>query len=201
MLSFRPRKTRFCVIFCQQSFDCDGKFVILQVHLPVVTVMSPEGDGAGVCRGLLCPQWHTFGCSLYILQRGYLTLTVQLRRHSYSLSYRTGRCRYPVFRLCDIGMMNTNHSGTWVSVGDKRYRLILMANFNTPYNNERDGQIEFFDNFGIPYDDNSVLIDYTDGVFNGNILEFKKVTLYCLLNNNVTKICGYEKNCVALHPN
>ena len=50
-----------------------------------------------------------------------------------------------------------------------------MANFNTPYNVERDGQIEFFDNFGIPYDeDNSVLVDYTDGVFNGNILEFKK---------------------------
>lgn len=50
-----------------------------------------------------------------------------------------------------------------------------MANFNTPYNVERDGQIEFFDNFGIPYDDdNSVLVDYTDGVYNGNILEFKK---------------------------
>ena len=50
-----------------------------------------------------------------------------------------------------------------------------MANFNTPYNLERDGQIEFFDNFGIPYDDdNSVLVDYTDGVYNGNILEFKK---------------------------
>lgn len=50
-----------------------------------------------------------------------------------------------------------------------------MANFNTPYDIERDGQIEFFENFGIPYDeDNSVLIDYTDGVYNGNLFEFKK---------------------------
>jgi len=50
-----------------------------------------------------------------------------------------------------------------------------MANFNTPYNTERDGQIEFFENFSIPFDeDNSVLIDYTDGIYNGNILEFKK---------------------------
>lgn len=49
-----------------------------------------------------------------------------------------------------------------------------MANFNTPYNIERDGQIEFFNNYSIPYEDeNSVLIDYTDGVYNGNILEFK----------------------------
>lgn len=39
---------------------------------------------------------------------------------------------------------------------------------------ERDGQIDFFDNYGIPYnDDNSILIDNTDGVYNGNILEFK----------------------------
>ena len=53
--------------------------------------------------------------------------------------------------------------------------LIHMANFNTPYSIERDGQIEFFENFGIPYDnDNSILIDYTDGVYNGNLLEFKK---------------------------
>lgn len=49
-----------------------------------------------------------------------------------------------------------------------------MANFNTPYEIERDGQIEFFKNYAIPYeDDNSVLVDYTDGVYNGNILEFK----------------------------
>ena len=50
-----------------------------------------------------------------------------------------------------------------------------MANYNTPYSTERDGQIEFFENFGIPYDDdNSVLVDYTDGVYNGTIFEFKK---------------------------
>lgn len=49
-----------------------------------------------------------------------------------------------------------------------------MANFNIPYKTEREGQIEFFDNYGIPYiDDASVLVDNTDGVYNGNIIEFK----------------------------
>lgn len=49
-----------------------------------------------------------------------------------------------------------------------------MANFNTPYEIEREGQMEFFDNYGIPYnDDASILVDNTDGVYNGNILEFK----------------------------
>ncbi len=49
-----------------------------------------------------------------------------------------------------------------------------MANFNTPYSIERDGQIEFFKNYTIPFeDDNSILVDYTDGIYNGNILEFK----------------------------
>ena len=49
-----------------------------------------------------------------------------------------------------------------------------MANFNIPYETEREGQMEFFDNYGIPYnDDDSVLVDNTDGVYNGNILEFK----------------------------
>lgn len=49
-----------------------------------------------------------------------------------------------------------------------------MANFNTPYLIEREGQMEFFDNYSIPYnDDDSVLIDNTDGVYNGNIFEFK----------------------------
>lgn len=48
------------------------------------------------------------------------------------------------------------------------------SNFNIPYKIERDGQIEFFDNYGIPYnDDASILIDNTDGVYNGNIFEFK----------------------------
>ena len=42
------------------------------------------------------------------------------------------------------------------------------------YTIERDGQIDFFDNYGIPYeDDASILVDNTDGVYNGNILEFK----------------------------
>lgn len=39
--------------------------------------------------------------------------------------------------------------------------------------NEREGQIEFFENYRIPYKDNPVLIDNTDGVWNGNIFEFK----------------------------
>lgn len=42
------------------------------------------------------------------------------------------------------------------------------------YNTEREGQIEFFKNYGIPYDeDSSILIDNTDGVYNGILLEFK----------------------------
>jgi len=39
---------------------------------------------------------------------------------------------------------------------------------------ERDGQMAFFDNYGIPYDDDdSILIDNTDGVYNGCLMEFK----------------------------
>ena len=57
-----------------------------------------------------------------------------------------------------------------------------MANFNIPYKTEREGQMEFFDNYGIPYnDDTSILIDNTDGVYNGNIFEFK------LAINNLNK--------------
>lgn len=42
------------------------------------------------------------------------------------------------------------------------------------YTLERDGQCEFFDNYGIPYeDDASILVDNTDGIYNGNIFEFK----------------------------
>ena len=41
------------------------------------------------------------------------------------------------------------------------------------YANEREGQIDFFEKFGIDYINNPVLIDNTDGVWNGNILEFK----------------------------
>lgn len=49
-----------------------------------------------------------------------------------------------------------------------------MSNFNVPYLLEREGQIEFFKTFGVRYDeDDSVLVDNTDGIYNGNIFEFK----------------------------
>ncbi len=38
---------------------------------------------------------------------------------------------------------------------------------------EREGQLHFFKNFGIKLDENDVLIANTDGVYNGNIFEFK----------------------------
>lgn len=42
------------------------------------------------------------------------------------------------------------------------------------YNTEREGQIEFFDNYGIDWrQDDEILVNNTDGIFNGNILEFK----------------------------
>lgn len=42
------------------------------------------------------------------------------------------------------------------------------------YDIEKEGQQDFFDNYKIPYnDDNSVLVDNTDGVYQGNIMEFK----------------------------
>lgn len=43
------------------------------------------------------------------------------------------------------------------------------------YTIEREGQIDFFNNYGIPWDDedNSVLVDNTDGVINGILFEFK----------------------------
>ncbi len=42
------------------------------------------------------------------------------------------------------------------------------------YTIERVGQMDFFDNYRIPYnDDAAVLVDNTDGVYHGNILEFK----------------------------
>ena len=49
-----------------------------------------------------------------------------------------------------------------------------MANFNIPYTTEREGQMEFFDSYGVPYnDDASILVDNTDGIYNGCIFEFK----------------------------
>lgn len=41
------------------------------------------------------------------------------------------------------------------------------------FETEREGQIAFFDTFRIDYQNNDVLIDNTDGVWKGNILEFK----------------------------
>lgn len=41
------------------------------------------------------------------------------------------------------------------------------------FNTEREGQLHFFSNFGINIDENNVLIANTDGVYNGNIFEFK----------------------------
>lgn len=53
------------------------------------------------------------------------------------------------------------------------------------YKDERDGQIDFFDNYGINYeDDASILVDNTDGVYNGNIFEFKTAI------TNLNKVLG-----------
>ena len=42
------------------------------------------------------------------------------------------------------------------------------------YDIEKQGQCEFFDNYRIDYQgDNSILVDSTDGIYNGNIMEFK----------------------------
>ncbi len=41
------------------------------------------------------------------------------------------------------------------------------------FTTEREGQLHFFKNFGIKLDENDVLIANTDGVYNGNIFEFK----------------------------
>jgi hypothetical protein len=44
---------------------------------------------------------------------------------------------------------------------------------NNTFTTEREGQLHFFKNFGIKLDENNVLIANTDGVYNGNIFEFK----------------------------
>ena len=42
------------------------------------------------------------------------------------------------------------------------------------YEIEREGQMAFFDNYGVDYqNDDSILVDNTDGVYNGNLFEFK----------------------------
>lgn len=53
-----------------------------------------------------------------------------------------------------------------------------MKKFKT----ERDGQLEFFKNYGIDIVEGDVLVENTDGVFNGNIIEFK------LNINNVNRV-------------
>jgi len=44
---------------------------------------------------------------------------------------------------------------------------------NNIFTTEREGQLHFFKNFGIKFEENDVLIANTDGVYNGNIFEFK----------------------------
>lgn len=44
---------------------------------------------------------------------------------------------------------------------------------NNNFDTEREGQLHFFKNFGIDLDENHVLVANTDGVYNGNIFEFK----------------------------
>ena len=41
------------------------------------------------------------------------------------------------------------------------------------YITEKEGQIDFFDKFAIDWKNNQVLVDNTDGIWKGNILEFK----------------------------
>lgn len=41
------------------------------------------------------------------------------------------------------------------------------------YTIEKEGQLDFFDNYRIDYKNNPVIVDNTDGVYNGNIFEFK----------------------------
>lgn len=49
-----------------------------------------------------------------------------------------------------------------------------MKNEKKCYDTEKEGQIAFFKNYSIDYEgDNSILVDNTDGVYHGNILEFK----------------------------
>ena len=46
-----------------------------------------------------------------------------------------------------------------------------MANFNIPYKTEREGQMEFFDNYGIPY-----ILDF--------IYQYKGIIKYVIFKNN-----------------
>ena len=46
------------------------------------------------------------------------------------------------------------------------------------YTIEKEGQIDFFNQFNIDYINDNVLIENTDGVYKGNLLEFKLVLIY-----------------------
>lgn len=49
----------------------------------------------------------------------------------------------------------------------------MAENTYKKFNTEREGQLHFFNNFGIKLDENDVLVANTDGIYNGNIFEFK----------------------------
>jgi len=49
----------------------------------------------------------------------------------------------------------------------------MITTLHKIFTTEREGQLHFFKNFGIKLDENDVLIANTDGVYNGNIFEFK----------------------------
>ena len=71
------------------------------------------------------------------------------------------------------GFVSTKRkSESFVAVKGKE--VIGFMSIKKQYTVERVGQMEFFDNYRVPYnDDASVLVDNTDGVYHGNILEFK----------------------------
>ncbi|GFP07660.1 hypothetical protein IMAU30025_01632 [Lactobacillus helveticus] len=51
----------------------------------------------------------------------------------------------------------------------------------THYEVERTGQMDFFDNYGIDYqNDNSILVDDTDGIYQGKTNEKFKYLMDCL---------------------
>ena len=71
-----------------------------------------------------------------------------------------------------VGSNNSNYVLLLRCQKERRYTYIMPA--KKQYTVERVGQMDFFDNYRVPYnDDASVLVDNTDGVYHGNILEFK----------------------------
>lgn len=71
-----------------------------------------------------------------------------------------------------VGSNNSNYVLLLKCQKERRYTYIMPV--KKQYTVERVGQMDFFDNYRVPYnDDASVLVDNTDGVYHGNILEFK----------------------------